>query len=90
MTRLERTGRLAAIPAGYALTSLITAVLVRVMPVRAVEAVSIAFLSFFAIYATMIVWAFGTRRIGRLWIIWGVAAALLAGYLRLPVAGTVQ
>lgn len=85
MTRLERASRLATIPAGYALTSLVTAVLVRIVPVRAVEAVSIAFLSFFAIYAALIIWAYGTKHVGRLWIIWVAAAALLAICLCLPI-----
>ena len=81
MSHLERIGRLAAIPAGYALTSLVTAALVRVLPMRPIDAVSIGFMSFFAIYAALILWAFGTARPGRMWIWWGAVSVLLAGFI---------
>jgi hypothetical protein len=90
MTWLERWSRLATIPAGYALTSLISAAMVRIVPVSRVEAVSIGFVSFFAIYATLILWAYGTRRIERLWIVWAFAGALLASYLYLSSATVAQ
>lgn len=81
MKHPERAGRLAAIPAGYVLASLLTAALVRILPGRAVDAVSIAFMAFFGIYAVLILWAFGTRRPARMWLWWIVAAVLLGVFV---------
>ncbi|WP_454882927.1 hypothetical protein [Sphingomonas oryzagri] len=81
MMHLQRAGRLAAIPAGYVLTSLVTAALVRILPMHAVDAVSVGFMVFFAIYAGLILWAFGTRRPARMWIWWITASALLAAFV---------
>lgn len=90
MTRTKESlalmGKLAAIPAGYLLASIVTAALVRVVPVSPVEAVSIGFMSFFAIYAGLLLWAFGTQRPARMWLIWAAIAVVLGSGVAWSIA----
>ncbi|MES2054536.1 MAG: hypothetical protein V4564_01235 [Pseudomonadota bacterium] len=71
-------GRLAAIPGGYVLASLAVACLARLLPIARVEAVTIAMLAFFALYAVLLIWAFAARSVLRLWL-WMGGASLVLG-----------
>ena len=84
--RLTLAARLAAIPGGYALASLIAAALVRIVPTTPVEAVSIGLMAIFAIYAALLVWAFATRRVARMWLIWAGSALVLGGFVAWSIA----
>lgn len=79
-------GRLAAIPAGYLLASLAAAALARFLPMAAVEAASVGLTSFFALYAALLLWAFGTADLRRLWLWWLAAGAVLAALVAWSIA----
>ena len=65
----------AAIIGGYVVTGLAVACLARLLPMRAAEASIAATLASFAIYASIVVTAFSTRSMLRVWI--GLSGALL-------------
>ena len=75
---------LAAIPANYLFTSLITACLARLLAhgltVNPAEASVAATLLSFAIFATVAIFAFGLRSIARLWL-WLAAGSAVGGGL---------
>lgn len=77
--------RLVAIPAAYALASLACAVLARLLPVARPEAATWGILPFFALLALLVMAAFATRNIIRLWLWWGGGAAILGVVLALSL-----
>lgn len=80
---------LAAIPANYALTSLATACLARLLwkglGVDAANASVTATLLSFAVFAIVALTAFGMRSVARIWIGMIVAALVLGGALWLSL-----
>ncbi|WP_395397846.1 hypothetical protein WBP07_25255 [Novosphingobium sp. BL-8A] len=76
---------LAAIPANYALTSLATACIARLLAhglsVQPAEASVAGTLLSFAIFAVLALFAFGMRSIARLWLWMAVSGAAMAGWL---------
>lgn len=70
----------AAMFGGYAIAALCTALLPRLLPLPRNEAVVAATLLSFAIYATVVLWAFAAASAWRLWS-WmlGIVALLAAG-----------
>lgn len=75
----------AAIPANYALTSLATGCVARLLPTSPAEASIAATLFSFALFAIIALIAFGTRSLARLWFWMTVAAAVLGGGLWLSI-----
>lgn len=84
---MERAGRhmnrwdvalrtIAAIPANYALTALITVWLARVLPGPRAEATMGATMLSFAVFAGIAIAAFATRSVARLWVALLVAGAM--------------
>lgn len=86
--RIGFASRLAAVPGGYALTSLVTAAIARVLPTTRVEAAVTGMLLFFLLYAVLVLWAFSTRTPGRMWL-WLMALGVLSGttLLTVPMPG---
>lgn len=77
--------RLAALPGSYALASLASAVVARLLPLSRAEAATTAMLLFFALFAMLILWAFSTRNIARLWLWFAGSGALLTMILILSI-----
>ena len=84
--RLAFAGRIAAIPGGYLLASLVSACLARLLPMARVEAATVGMMVSFGIFAVLLLWAFSTRSVLRLWLWWGGAALLLGAVLALSIA----
>lgn len=86
IARSEVIARLiAAIPFNYLLTSLVTALLARLLwlgfGVDAANASAASTLASFAIFAVLALIAFGMRSVGKLWLGMSIAAAACAGAL---------
>jgi hypothetical protein len=75
----------AAIPGGYAVTSLAVALLARHLPLAPSEAVTAATLASFAIYAVVILLVFSARRTLTVWLWMSGAAAILGATLWLSI-----
>ncbi|AHE53152.1 hypothetical protein [Sphingomonas sanxanigenens] len=75
---VSMAARIAAIPGGYLLVSLICACLARLLPVDRVEAVTVSMLISFLLYALILLWVFAARSVVKLWL-WMAAAAMPAG-----------
>lgn len=75
----------AAIPANYLLTSLVTAGLARLLwlgfGVDAANASATATLASFALFAVLALTAFGMRSVGRVWLGMSVAATVIGAAL---------
>ena len=79
--RLAVTGRvIAAIPANYVLTSIITALLARHLPMATAEASMAATLMSYAVFAVIAMVAFSASSSVRLWM-WVGGATLVLGAL---------
>ena len=76
---------MAALPANYLLTSIVTACIARLLPMPPAEASIAATLFSFALFALIALTAFGMRSIARLWLWMVVAAAVLGGGLWLSI-----
>lgn len=76
----------AAIPANYVLTSLGTAGLARLLPLRPEEASIAATLFSFAVFAAIAIAAFAVRSVARLWLWMMGAGVALSGALWLSIA----
>jgi hypothetical protein len=84
--RLDVAARaVAAVPGGYAVTSLAVALLARHLPLSPSEAVTAATLASFAIYAVVILLAFSARRTATVWLWMSGAAAVLGAALWLSI-----
>ena len=68
----------AAVPANYALTSLATACLARLLPMPTAEATVAATLFSFALFAVIALTAFGVRSVLALWL-WMLGSAMVLG-----------
>ncbi|MGF7151254.1 hypothetical protein FHS96_004917 [Sphingomonas zeicaulis] len=75
---LSMAARLAAVPGGYALVSLVCACLARLLPAERVEAVTVSMLLSFLLYALILLGVFAARSVAKLWL-WMASAAALAG-----------
>lgn len=73
---LAMAARIAAIPGGYVLASLVCACLARMLPADRVEAVVVSMLLSFALYAVILLWVFAARSVLRLWLWMGGGCAL--------------
>ena len=78
---LSMAARIAAIPAGYVVVSLICACLARLLPADRVEAVTVSMLLSFLFYALILMWVFAARSVVQLWLWMGAAAAVSAAVL---------
>ncbi|MCB5363411.1 iron transporter [Pusillimonas sp. CC-YST705] len=70
-----------AIFAGYALSALSAACLSLYLPLARAEAVMVATMLAFLIYAILVIWAYSTARVGRMAGIWVATAAVLSAAL---------
>lgn len=68
---------------GYALSAMITALLMRVMPFAPVQAEKAANMVFFIIYACALIWVFSNAKTKTVWIVMSVMLALTAAMLLL-------
>lgn len=69
---------LAAVPANYVLTSLVTGCLARLLPASPAEASVAATLFSFALFATLALTVFAVRSVARLWL-WMIGASVVLG-----------
>jgi hypothetical protein len=79
--RLAFAGRIAAIPFGYILTSIIAGCLARVLPASRIEATVTAMLLSFALYAILLMWAFAAHNVLRLWLWIGGLTIVFGSFL---------
>ncbi|WP_043312170.1 hypothetical protein [Pseudomonas sp. ML96] len=74
---LSRT--LAALLGGYALTCACVIFLGAVLPLPKSQAILAASLTSFAVYTAVIVWAFATPNLKRIWLVLLIASLVLTG-----------
>lgn len=79
-TRTAMAGRLAMLPGGYILASIATAALARMLPMRPVESTATGMMLFFPLYAILLMWAFATHNLLRMWL-WLIGGGLVASLL---------
>lgn len=85
--RLNIAARIAAaIPGNYALTSILTGCLARLLPASPAEASAGATLISFALFSLIALAAFAVRSVGRLWLVMAAAALVAGGGLWLSIA----
>ncbi len=69
----------AAILGGYALTCASVIFLGAILPLPKSQAILASSLASFAVYTAVIVWAFATPNLRRIWLVLGVASLVLTG-----------
>lgn len=84
--RLAVTGRIiAAVPVNYVLTSIITALLARHLPLATAEASMAATLLSYAVFAVIAMTAVAASSAARLWLWMGGATVVLGALLALSI-----
>jgi hypothetical protein len=86
LVRLDVAARtVAAVGGGYVLTAIITGLGARHLPLAPAQAVLVATVLSFAVYAVVIVWAFSAKSTLKVWLWLGGACAALGALLWLSI-----